>query len=116
MAISDREFRRLILQLRDRWIERAVRTLLAGNDTQSFTTAQYEEMYIRHENKRLNLADVHKLVNVYKRMLGEQWGRAHLTTNRISRLIQEVKPNVWAWRAVIPPPVPERTVEDFSTT
>lgn len=71
-----------------------VRSLLAGNDTQCFTTQQYTDMYHKrcHSNKDWE---------IMKEMPGilADWESGRVSRNHLESLsdvVREVKPNVWA--------------------
>ncbi len=61
-----------------------VDNLMAGNDTQCFTTEQYHEAYLKSTSDGDFVARYFTL----------ETARMHLRTNR---RVREVKPGIWTW-------------------
>lgn len=79
--LTDENLNRLLRQLLVKKTAFIVRSLLRGNDTQCFTTEQYEQEWIRkysHEIGSVKLA------------------RMHLELPAIRKMVKEVSPNVWS--------------------
>ena len=66
----------------------AIKALLAGNDTQCFTTQQYREAYCRQGCMNGTTPDF------FDRVIGHDWARNNL--KELPSLVKEVKPDVWA--------------------
>ena len=84
----DNLMKRFIKHLR----EKAVNSLLVGNDTNCFTTAQYREAYCQIE--RGDKTGVLNKPETYDRIIGPDWARMHL--EGLSSKVQEVAKDVWA--------------------
>ena len=79
--------------------EGVVRTLLAGNDAQCFSTEQYQEAYDRQDNK-------HRPVRALLWKTNWTDGLAESHLRGMPDLVSEVSPGVWAaaasWRPATP--------------
>lgn len=83
--------RRLALSMR----HRAIRKLLAGNDTACFTTEQYREAF------HANYADASELTQkAMRRVVDYDLARVHLVGEGKFRPspVREVRPDVWAMK------------------
>jgi len=69
----------------------SINNLLAGNDTQCFTTVQYAKMYAKLHWKGMEEGG-ERMMNMADEITGETLAHRHL---RQCKLVKEVKPDVW---------------------
>ena len=85
---------KLMKQLNLLMRKEAIASLLAGNDTQCFTTQQYREAFCRRQMKNARDEEIKVMPAFYDRVIDPDWARMHLET--LPKLVKEVKPDVWA--------------------
>jgi hypothetical protein len=92
--MRDHYITKLLRLLQRKKTREAINALLRGNDAGCFTTDQYKRRYCLGECKdAAERALVEDRVQGYDRVVGDDWGRTHLSHS--GNGLREVRTDVW---------------------